>query len=244
MKNASKILSLICLSTSLASLAIADEATPTVSKSGAFVGVEAGYNMQFAQTATIDATTNQTTTTSKDTTFPFAAFGLKAGYGYFFNKYIGLRAYGSYHYGASTVIGTTIEPGSGGGGGSGGGANTTTETKSTTTNSLHQVAVNVEAVYDFVTLDNFSSGVYAGIGLGYGSYTNASTADNTTTSINMGSGFVLPVNVGLEFGFAKHHRASLNFRIPTIAAATKTNAGDMEYRSRQLIMTLGYAFVF
>lgn len=198
--------------------------------------------MQFAQTATTDTTTNQTTTTEKATAFPFATFGLKAGYGYFFNKYIGLRAYGSYHYGVTTAINTTIEPGSGGGGG---GANTTTETKSTATNSLHQVAANVEVVYDFVTLDNFSSGVYAGIGLGYGSFGTASTADNTTTSTDMGSGFVLPVNVGLEFGFAKHHRASLNFRIPTIAATTKTNATEsLEYRSRQLIMTLGYAFVF
>ena len=227
-----------------ASQAIADE-----SKSGAFVGAEVGMITNFAATQSLPQAGNQAENiTRKTTTYPFGAIGLKAGYTYYFNNAFGLRAYGAYNYGfnGSNSTETTIE-----GGGQQGGATTTTN-KTNALTSLHQVSANIDVVWDFVQISGTSLGVYAGIGAGYAAHTESSTstegAATTTTDTNMGSGFVLPVNLGLELGIGKHHRAGLNFKIPTFAASFKDNVGaqatNMEYKSRNLIVSVSYAYVF
>lgn len=226
-----------------ASQALADE-----SKSGAFVGAEIGMTTNFITTQPLPQTGgNQAENiTTKTTTYPFGAVGLKAGYTYYFNNAFGLRAYGAYNYGfnGSNSTETTIE-------GSGQGATTTT-TKTNTLTSLHQVSANLDVVWDFAQIASTSLGVYAGIGVGYAAHTESSTnaegAATTTTDTNMGSGFVLPINLGLELGIGKHHRAGLNFKIPTLAASFKDNVGVQptytEYKSRNLIVSVSYAYVF
>lgn len=136
-----------------------------------------------------------------------------------------------------------------------GGGSTTTITKNTGLYSSHQVSANVEVVWDFLQLSQASFGVYAGVGVGYGALTANTTitegggaAATITEEQNLGSGLILPVNVGLEVGIGQHHRAGLNFRIPTIAASFKDNLGinasGNEYKNRNLIISVGYAYIF
>lgn len=220
------------------------------SKSGAFIGAEVGYGINFERADPIPTNAQQQqTTTTTAAQYPYAALGLKVGYGHYFSQKFGLRGYASYHYGinGSNSTETTIEQGGGSGGGS-----TTTITKTNVIQSAHQVSVNVEAVWDFLQLSQASFGVYAGVGVGYGALTSSSTstegAQATITEQNLGSGLILPVNVGLEVGIGQHHRAGLNFRIPTIAASFKDNLGanatNQEYKNRNLIISVGYAYIF
>lgn len=221
------------------------------SKSGAFIGAEVGYGINFERADPIPTNAQQQqTTTTTAAQYPYAALGLKVGYGHYFSQKFGLRGYASYHYGinGSNSTETTIEQGGGSGGGS-----TTTITKTNVIQSAHQVSVNVEAVWDFLQLSQASFGVYAGVGVGYGALTSSSTstegAQATITEQNLGSGLILPVNVGLEVGIGQHHRAGLNFRIPTIAASFKdnnlgANATNQEYKNRNLIISVGYAYIF
>ena len=220
------------------------------SKSGAFIGAEVGYGINFERADPIPTNAQQQqTTTTTAAQYPYAALGLKVGYGHYFSQKFGLRGYASYHYGinGSNSTETTIEQGGGRGGGS-----TTTITKTNVIQSAHQVSANVEAVWDFLQLSQASFGVYAGVGVGYGALTSSSTstegAQATITEQNLGSGLILPVNVGLEVGIGQHHRAGLNFRIPTIAASFKDNLGanatNQEYKNRNLIISVGYAYIF
>lgn len=220
------------------------------SKSGAFIGAEVGYGINFERADPIPTNAQQQqTTTTTAAQYPYAALGLKVGYGHYFSQKFGLRGYASYHYGinGSNSTETTIEQGGGSGGGS-----TTTITKTNVIQSAHQVSANVEAVWDFLQLSQASFGVYAGVGVGYGALTSSSTstegAQATITEQNLGSGLILPVNVGLEVGIGQHHRAGLNFRIPTIAASFKDNLGanatNQEYKNRNLIISVGYAYIF
>lgn len=247
--NTKALLGGICALALGASHALADESG---SKSGAFVGAELGMMSNFASSQPLPQAGqgNQGEgSTTKTTTYPFGAIGLKAGYAHYFNNSFGLRAYGAYNYGfnGSNNTTTTTE----GGGGQGGGATTTTE-KANALTSLHQVSANIDVIWDFLQLSSTSLGVYAGIGAGYAAHTSSSTttegAATTTTDTNMGSGFVLPVNLGLELGIGKHHRAGLNFKIPTLPATFKNNVGaaadNNEYKSRNLIISVSYAYVF
>lgn len=224
------------------------------SKSGAFIGAEVGYGINFERADLIptNAQQQQTTTTTAAAQYPYAALGLKVGYGHYFSQTFGLRGYASYHYGVNGMnsTNTEIEQGGGSGGGS-----TTTITKNTGLYSSHQVSANVEAVWDFLQLSQASFGVYAGVGVGYGALTANTTitegggaAATITEEQNLGSGLILPVNVGLEVGIGQHHRAGLNFRIPTIAASFKDNLGinasGNEYKNRNLIISVGYAYIF
>lgn len=220
------------------------------SKSGAFIGAEVGYGINFERADPIPTNAQQQqTTTTTAAQYPYAALGLKVGYGHYFSQKFGLKGYASYHYGinGSNSTETTIEQGGGSGGGS-----TTTITKTNVIQSAHQVSANVEAVWDFLQLSQASFGVYAGVGVGYGALTSSSTstegAQATITEQNLGSGLILPVNVGLEVGIGQHHRAGLNFRIPTIAASFKDNLGanatNQEYKNRNLIISVGYAYIF
>lgn len=224
------------------------------SKSGAFIGAEVGYGINFEHADLIptNAQQQQTTTTTSAAQYPYAALGLKVGYGHYFSQKFGLRGYASYHYGVNGMnsTNTEIEQGGGSGGGS-----TTTITKNTGLYSSHQVSANVEVVWDFLQLSQASFGVYAGVGVGYGALTANTTitegggaAATITEEQNLGSGLILPVNVGLEVGIGQHHRAGLNFRIPTIAASFKDNLGinasGNEYKNRNLIISVGYAYIF
>lgn len=223
------------------------------SKSGAFIGAEVGYGINFERADPIptNAQQQQTTSTTTAAQYPYAALGLKAGYGHYFSQTFGLRGYASYHYGVNGMSSTTTEIEQGGGSG---GGSTTTITKNTELYSSHQVSANVEVVWDFLQLSQASFGVYAGVGVGYGALTaNTTTTEGggaaaTITEQNLGSGIILPVNVGLEVGIGQHHRAGLNFRIPTIAASFKDNLGinasSNEYKNRNLIISVGYAYIF
>lgn len=225
------------------------------SKSGAFIGAEVGYGINFERADPIptNAQQQQTTTTTAAAQYPYAALGLKVGYGHYFSQTFGLRGYASYHYGVNGMGSTTTEIEQGGGSG---GGSTTTITKNTGLYSSHQVSANVEVVWDFLQLSQASFGVYAGVGVGYGALTANTTitegggaAATITEEQNLGSGLILPVNVGLEVGIGQHHRAGLNFRIPTIAASFKdnnlgANATNQEYKNRNLIISVGYAYIF
>ncbi|ETD22170.1 outer membrane beta-barrel protein [Helicobacter macacae] len=226
------------------SLATASAATPPPTKSGKsgdisgfFLGAEVGGQASFTkETATETNATN--TTTTESSVFPIGNVGVKLGYTHFFNKWVGIRGYANYHYGFEYSTDTMTE--------------TNTTTDSSLLASYHQVAGNVEATFKFFDLNGVGLGAYAGLGAGY-SATNSHTitteaSTTTTTDRKVASGFVLPVNIGLEVYMGKHHNASLNFRIPTIATTlTTTDAATgttTKYEERNLIITLGYSYTF
>lgn len=69
--------------------------------SGLFIGAELGVSAQLGKTTEVERTTagnNTTTTTTNADQFPLGAVGLKFGYTHFFNKWVGLRGYATYHY--------------------------------------------------------------------------------------------------------------------------------------------------
>lgn len=207
--------------------------------SGFFLGAEVGGQASFTNTKETTTETNATnTTTTESSLFPIGNVGVKLGYTHFFNKWVGIRGYANYHYGFAYNTTTTTE------------TNTTTE--SSLLASYHQVAGNVEATFKFFDLNGVGLGAYAGLGAGYSatnSHTRTTEASTTTTiDTKVASGFVLPVNVGLEVYMGKHHNASLNFRIPTIATTLTTtdtaNGTTTKYEERNLIITLGYSYTF
>lgn len=198
--------------------------------SGFLVGLELGTSATFQKTTT---TENATATKSSVDNFPNGNVGLKLGYAHFFNSWVGLRGYASYHYG---FLYDNSDDGT---------------TKSSNLSSYHQVAGNIEATFKFFDFNGAGLGAYAGIGLGYGTAdtTATSTESNTTTTTNtkIASGFILPVNVGLEVYIGENHNTSLNFRIPTIATKlTTTDTAGVKTKNelRNLIITLGYTYTF
>ena len=213
-------------------------------KSGVFIGVEGGYGINFERIDPITPNAEQQqdpTTTTATTRYPYAVLGLKAGYGHYFSQKLGLRGYAIYHYGVNGYWINEISSQQGGG-------TDATSTRNNTIYNSHQVSANVEAVWDFLQLSQTSLGVYAGLGIGYGSLTvsqeSIDTGSTTTTETNAGSGLILPINIGLEVGIGEHHRAELNFRIPTIAASFKDNLQSMEHKNRNLIISVGYTYIF
>ncbi|MGX3045030.1 outer membrane beta-barrel protein [Helicobacter sp. T3_23-1056] len=212
------------------------------SASGFFLGAELGYSAIFQIVDDKDATTNQITKTTRTDNFALGNIGAKLGYTHFFNKWVGLRGYASYTYAYGYTNNITKTPASG----------TTAATPSL--NSHHQVAANVDVAFKFFDVNGVGLGAFVGIGAGYATTNNtASTTDEatnttTTTTTNTANGFVLPVNAGLEVYMGKHHNASLNFRIPTLATTLTTtdtaNGTTTKNELRNLIITLGYSYTF
>ena len=230
---------------------------------GLFFGVEAGVSAELNKNTTIERTFNTPNTTTTTTTkwsdaFPLGAVGLKFGYTHFFNRWAGLRGYATYHYVyqynySKTDTNTRITDGNGALVNQ---ANNPSQTISSSSglSSYHQVAANIEAVFKFANIGNNSAiGGFIGLGAGYAdSYARGSTQTANGRG-NIGntqgpSGFVLPINVGLEVYVGRHHNASLAFRLPTIAtdlvttntAGTRISTDEL----RQLIITAGYYYKF
>lgn len=154
--------------------------------------------------------------------FPFGNLGAKFGYIATLNDKFGVRVYLGYNWAYNTT--TTNEP----------------ATSSRTLTSYHQIAGNVDVLWRFT--DMF--GAYIGAGVGYASYNNTETANNTTTTTNGASGTVIPINVGVETYIGGNHTLGLNFKIPTIAyKGTDANATTTA-EVRNLIITLGYSYKF
>lgn len=186
---------------------------------GFFLGGELGYSVVFQ-------TTNQVPSVST-TNFPYGNVGLKFGYIGSLSEKIALRGYASYNYGFLSSSEDTAADGT----------NPASSTSSSA--SLHQFTGNIDVIFKLA--DSF--GVYAGVGAGYASANTTSVTDNVSTTTNVASGFVLPVNVGVEAYMGSNHIASLNFKIPTIAyKGTDTAAVTTEMRN--LIITLGYSYKF
>lgn len=197
-----------------------------------------GWSALFTKT-TITRTNTQVIRNSSSFP-PLGNVGVKLGYTHFFNKYIGIRGYANYHYSYQHSYAETTQ----------GNGNQRLEALL----SYHQVAGNIEAAFRFFDFGVGALGAYAGIGAGYATSNTSATATAEGTTIaqdtDLTNGFVLPVNVGLEVYMGKHHNASLNFRIPTIAtlATTTTTAQGTstttKTQERNLIITLGYSYTF
>lgn len=204
--------------------------------SGFFVGAELGWSALFTKTTT---TRTNTQVIENSSSFPpLGNVGVKLGYTHFFNKYIGIRGYANYHYSYQhSYAETTQSDGS---------------KRLEALLSYHQVVGNIEATFRFFDFGVGALGAYAGIGAGYATSNTSATAGGTTIAqdTDLTNGFVLPVNVGLEVYMGKHHNASLNFRIPTIATLATTTATAQgtstttKTQERNLIITLGYSYTF
>lgn len=211
--------------------------------SGFFVGVDTGYSVEFSKVVVTQQ--GQVTTTNNTLAPSQMNFGAKVGYNYYFLSFLGVRGYLDYQYGLNTsnTSGTQVDQGQ-----------TNTNTNEKTKNTFHQITFNVDALVNFVNLDTFQLGAYAGVGLGYATinHTTETIDAGVTTIINTkpADGFVLPVNVGLSIVAGGHHRLDFGVRIPTIALSRKivtgtapdTTTTDNTYR--YLITTIGYSYNF
>ncbi len=221
------------------------------SPSGFFLGAELGYSAIFGIVDEKDSTTNAITTTTRTDNFALGNIGAKLGYTHFFNKWVGLRGYASYTYAYDYTNTIKKTPASG--------TTAATTTTSPTLDSHHQVAANVDVAFKFFDVSGVGLGAFVGIGAGYATTNNTATNldentnTTTTTTQNYANGFVLPVNAGLEVYMGKHHNASLNFRIPTLAYKGSTTDANQEANQtttstirefRNLIITVGYSYTF
>ncbi|MGX2971819.1 outer membrane beta-barrel protein [Helicobacter sp. T3_23-1059] len=79
------------------------------SSSGFFLGAELGWIASFTKETTTEQNATTTTTTSANQFSPATKIGIKLGYTHFFNKWVGIRGYASYHYGFNASDSTTNE---------------------------------------------------------------------------------------------------------------------------------------
>ena len=155
-------------------------------------------------------------------------------------EFIGLRGYIDYNYGFKHD------------------RTQSTETQQQTTNEstlgyANTFSANVDVLLNIFSSDSIAFGAYAGIGLGYSamSSTTKSNENNATTNTTtqQGSGFILPINLGLSLTANGHHRFELGFKIPTLGITytpPTTQAGDANptTTTRNFTTTIGYSYIF
>ncbi|PAF44986.1 outer membrane beta-barrel protein [Helicobacter sp. 11S02629-2] len=105
-------------------------------KTGVFVGVETGFS--------IGRYYNNGGNYLDDSLGEFV--GAKAGYNFFFNRYIGLRAYGSYNYSPVIIM---------------------KDSRYFVMPSVHEMYFNIDAMLDIYSANDLSFGAFAGLGAGY-----------------------------------------------------------------------------
>lgn len=188
---------------------------------GFFIGGELGYSATFATT---------TPDNESSSAFPLGNLGVKLGYIAPLGDKLGLRVYLGYNWAYNTSnTSTPADPAQG-----------TAATSTSQLLSYHQIAGNIDVLWKFTDI----FGVYAGIGAGYASNNTTSTTDNASTTTNVASGLVIPVNVGVETYIGGNHTLGLNFKIPTIAYEGTDTANAITTKIRNLIITLGYSYKF
>lgn len=222
-----KFLFLGGLSIALSGVMMADEG-----ENGIFIGFDTGYGVGFEET--IQTQQGQQTEVRNTTSAPsFIAFGVKAGYSYYFLSFLGVRGYLDYQYGFSVNSTTTTQQGQ-------------AAQTDVTRGSVHQVALNADVLLNFINAESFKLGVYAGIGLGFASANNTQVTQVETITRKLGEGFILPINVGFGIIAGTHHRLDFGVKIPTLGIKAVTNQQNQNETTtyRDLMVTIGYSYQF
>lgn len=206
--------------------------------SGFFAGINTGYSVSFEKRTSTE-TGKQSTTTDTTTAPSHINIGVQLGYNYMLTDFFGLRGYLDYNYGFNHTHEKATEQ-----------QNQTTDT--TTLTSSHTISANIDVLLNILSSDTFAFGAYAGIGLGYATMSSTEKVTNgsaiTNTIASRGSGFILPINLGLSLTANGHHRFELGFKIPTLSVkyVAPAQQGDPTETTttRNLITTIGYSYIF
>lgn len=222
--------------------AFADESSKNV-RSGFFFGIDTGYTIGFERNYESNNQGNQNnlTNTSKISYAPqYLNIGAKFGYNHYFSDRFGIRGYVDYIYGVNSIRNTAI----------------TNQTSTTTTGSerLHYINVNIDALINFYTNDIIALGAFAGIGFGYGAMASTATeqSGNVTTTTDIASGFIMPINLGVSLIAGGKHRIDLSVKIPTFSIEQniiQTGGGGQNQINnssnyRHIIGMVGYSYTF
>lgn len=162
-----------------------------------------------------------TADTNSSNTSATLDMGMQAGYQYFFMPVIGVRGYVAYDYDGSRDYNTAKL-------------------------SLHNITFNVDALVNFINSDNFTFGVYAGVGLGYAiqSLSN-STLQSQMEALYNYNGFNIPINIGITATFAQHHKVEVGAKIQTLAVdSTLKMNNKMGFGFNPHVICMGYSFIF
>ncbi|PAF50383.1 hypothetical protein BKH43_04645 [Helicobacter sp. 13S00401-1] len=123
--------------------AYAHDIVTATDKTGVFIGIETGFS--------IGRYYNTGGSHLDDSLGEFV--GAKGGYNFFFNRYIGIRAYGNYSYGPIASIKLS---------------------RYLPVPTMHEMYFNVDALLDIYSANDLSFGGFAGLGAGYMSGQNVS----------------------------------------------------------------------
>ncbi len=205
-------------------------------KSGLFVGVHGGVTLfglsQYDSNGKklSDKDFKASGLNAMDASFDI---GAKIGYQHFFMPLVGVRGYLSYDFEGSRNF--MKVPGFG-----------------TAKVSFQNIALNVDALINFINNDNFTFGVYAGFGLGYG--ISSLSSSNKTIQENIKdyeknvanySGFNIPLNIGVAATFATHHKVELGAKIQTLAAGYSVkNDKKAGIFINPYVINIGYSYIF
>lgn len=131
---------------------------------------------------------------SQKTKTSFYQFGFLAGYKHFFVPKFGLRFYGLLDYANDEVTGTK--------------------------NSNLTFSLNTDALFNFISNENFDLGGFGGLSIGYA--TREIELGSSSTTLD---GIDFGLNVGLRANIAQHHSLELYTRIGLIGQKDEYNAG-------------------
>lgn len=197
-------------------------------KSGFFVGVHGGvsilYGLLYNANGNNIAWSNQENlgfVVAGNTFEVKPNIGIKLGWTTFFTPLLGIRAYFNYDYSDFR------------------------QTLNTSKIAFEDTSINADLLLNFWNGKVFSIGMFLGFGLGYElpQWFNPQARIEFENNHNY-NGFILPVNLGINFTLYAKHRIEFGVRIPSIATRYKSNNDGSGFGIRPCIISIGYIHIF
>lgn len=186
-------------------------------KNGFFIGLEIGGGE-----STIDAGILNVTRS-------LPSYGVRAGYSYLFNEYIGLRGYGS-------IVYTTASEDY---------YNAMSAESYKDSTSLLSYTINADVLFNFYNTESIFIAAFAGIGIGGAnvSYYDTSFVDRLQTAVDVSkNNFYSDSRLGLRAGSGSH---SVDFAFTLPLVTTKISAYSIEAKVKQNYrVSLAYNYTF
>lgn len=192
-------------------------------KNGAFVGMRLGisaFNMKF----------HQTIAGEQDSTIATFYGGINAGYQYFFTPLIGARGYLSYDYSGERK-GVAI-------------AQATLQSGKVENVSFQNIAFNIDLLLNFVNRQDFTFGVFVGLGF---AYSIPGLSNTTTKQLQTQFDYVsfnMPINLGLAATLHTNHKFELGTQIQSLPPYLTTKIGRKRGDLRLNNFYVGYSYIF
>lgn len=201
-------------------------------KSGIFVGLYGGVALMELQDIIVDEFINlRNVKTERNVSL----MGVKLGYQHFFTQESGVRGYVSYdRYGKRDMFRDVHFA----------------QTNLYADIVFQNIALNIDAMLHYYNSQNFSIGLFSGLGFGYGISTLTGSKEYLEYIKDLKfNGFNVFVNLGLNAQIFAHHQIELGTKIPlNTTLSAKYEASFIRYTNpfsvKPLAFYIGYNYVF